>query len=100
MLDLLSLDTSWYWVALAAGLAGLVRGFTGFGAAMVYIPIASAVYEPVVAVVTLFIVDAIIQIPLVYRAVHRCRWSEVLPLALGATLTVPVGVYALRVSDP
>ncbi len=100
MFDLFSLDASWYWVAAAAALAGLVRGFAGFGAAMVYIPVASAIYEPVIAVVTLFIVDATIQVPLVYRAVGQCRWSEVLPLALGAALTVPVGVYALRVSDP
>ena len=42
-----------FWVALAiAVLAGVVRGFSGFGSAQIYIPLIAAVYSPRVAAVT------------------------------------------------
>jgi uncharacterized protein len=92
-------DPRWIWVAAAAVLAALVRGFTGFGAAMVFIPVASAIYEPKVAVVVLFIVDGIITFPLVFKAIHQCRWPDVTCLAIGAALTIPFGVHVLLITD-
>lgn len=92
-------DPRWFWVAAAAVLAALVRGFTGFGAAMVFVPVASAIYEPKVAVVVLFIVDGIITLPLIFRAIHQCHWPDVMCLAVGAALTIPLGVHVLLVTD-
>lgn len=87
-------------LAMAAALAGLVRGFSGFGAAMVFVPIASAVRSPEVAVVLLFLTDTVVSLPLLPPAFRRCAWREVLPLALGAGLLVPVGVEVLLATDP
>ena len=42
-----------------AALAGLVRGFSGFGSALVYMPLVSAVYSPQIAVATLLLIDSI-----------------------------------------
>ncbi|MFQ6024718.1 MAG: TSUP family transporter, partial [Acidiferrobacterales bacterium] len=92
-------DPRWFWVAAAAVLAALLRGFTGFGAAMVFVPVASAIYEPKVAVVVLFIVDGVITFPLVFKAIHQCRWPDVTCLAVGAALTIPLGVYVLLITD-
>lgn len=92
-------DPRWLWVAAAAVLAALVRGFTGFGAAMIFVPVASAIYEPKVAVVVLFIVDGVVTFPLVFRAIHQCRWPDVTCLAVGAALTIPLGVYVLLITD-
>ena len=45
-------------ICAAAGfLAGLARGFSGFGAAMIFVPVASAVLGPVVAMPVLLIAD-------------------------------------------
>lgn len=100
MLELFQgLDQRVIWLALTAALAGLVRGFSGFGAAMVFIPIVSVLYEPKVAVVVLFLVDLIPTAPLMIRSFFRCTWREVLPLLVGATITVPLGVRLLVVSD-
>jgi uncharacterized membrane protein YfcA len=77
----------------------LVRGFTGFGAAMVFVPVASAIYEPKVAVVVLFIVDGIITFPLVFKAIRQCWWPHVRCLTVGAALTIPLGVYVLLITD-
>lgn len=99
MLDSL-LSSAFLWTALAAVLAGLIRGFSGFGAAMVFLPVASAVYEPRQAVILLYIADSIASLPMMLPALRRCEWREVIPVALGATLTIPLGVALLASTDP
>jgi len=94
------LDGRFAALAVAAGLAGLVRGFSGFGAAMVFVPLASALYGPPSAVVLLFVMDLVVSAPMLPPAFRRCRWAEVAPLAVGATLTVPLGVRILTWADP
>ncbi len=85
---------------LTAALAGGVRGFTGFGTALVFVPIASSIVPPWEAVVVLFVIDGVTTLPLVPAALHKCTWREVAPLCLGATVTVPVGAYFLLSIDP
>jgi len=94
------IDNRLLWAAGAAVLAGLVRGFSGFGAAMIFVPLASAIYEPKAAVILLFLVDATVTVPMLIPAFRRCSWREVAPLAIGATVTVPFGVYILTVARP
>jgi hypothetical protein len=86
-------------VALVALIAGLVRGFSGFGAAMIFVPIAAALYSPQTAVVLLYVTDGVVTLPLVLRALRHCDWREVAPLALGATLTYPLGLKLLLAID-
>ena len=93
-------DSRLIWAGAAAVLAGLVRGFSGFGAAMIFIPLASAIYEPRAAVVLLFLVDTVVTAPMLIPAFRRCSWREVAPLAIGATATVPLGAYILTVTRP
>jgi len=85
---------------LAAVSAGVVRGFSGFGSAMLFVPIASAAVEPRQAVVLLFVIDGIISVPLLPGGWRHCNWREVAPLSLGAALTVPLGGYLLVSVDP
>jgi uncharacterized membrane protein YfcA len=89
-----------YWIVLgAAALAGLVRGFSGFGGAMVFVPVASLLYEPRLAVVWLFVADDIAGLILLPAAVRQCAWREVLPLAAGAVVAVPAGAALLVLVD-
>ena len=87
-------------MAITAALAALVRGFSGFGSAMILVPVASALTSPQTAVVLLLLTDTLLTVPMVVPAVKRCVWREVLPLAAGAMLTVPLGVHLLIVLDP
>lgn len=87
-------------LAIAAVIAGLVRGFSGFGAALVFIPLASAVVEPWRAVILLFVIDGLMSLPLIPGASRNCTWREVAPLSLGAAITVPIGGYFLVTADP
>jgi len=86
--------------AMATALAGMLRGFSGFGPAMVFTPVASAIYGPTAAVPILFLIDALLSLPIVARSVRHCRWREVLPISAGAAVTIPLGVWVLVQTDP
>src|SRR3546814_18161785 len=85
------------WLAAAAALAGLVRGFSGFGAAMVFVPLAGVVVRPEVAVPLLFVADNLATLHITMPSFRRCCWAEILPLAAGAGLPFPLG-HTLQVS--
>jgi len=81
-------------------LAGTVRGFSGFGAALVYIPLVAAVYSPRIAAATLLLIDFVSSFPFALRALALSSWREVIPITLGAMVTLPVGALALLLVDP
>src|SRR5579862_559845 len=90
-----------FWIAMAiAILAGVVRGFSGFGSAQIYIPLIAAVYSPRVAAVTLLLIDTFGTAPFTVRAFASCTWREVLPMSIAAGIAVPIGTYALLILDP
>jgi len=86
--------------AAISALSGLVRGFSGFGSALIYMPLVSAVYEPRIAAVTLLLIDFFLSAPFTVREFRRCTWREVLPIWLAASVAVPFGTMALLVLDP
>lgn len=87
------------WLAVAAVLAGLVRGFSGFGAAMMFMPIASAAYDPVTAIAVLWVIDVLVSLPYLAPQLRQCVWREVVPLVVGAAAGLPVGVWILVSAD-
>jgi uncharacterized membrane protein YfcA len=83
-----------------AVVAGLVRGFAGFGSAMIYMPLVSAVYEPKLAAATLLLIDSICSLPFTIQAMPHCNWREVAPVSIAGICAVPLGVTALVFIDP
>jgi uncharacterized membrane protein YfcA len=92
-------DLRWSAVAVAA-LSGLVRGFSGFGSALIYMPLVAAIYEPRIAAVTLLLIDFVASAPFALREVRNCTWREVLPIYLAAAVAIPVGTLVLKLTDP
>jgi uncharacterized membrane protein YfcA len=86
--------------AIVSALSGLVRGFSGFGSALIYIPLISAIYEPRVAAVTLLLIDLVSSTPFSIREFSRCNWREVAPITVVAALMTPVGTLVLIFADP
>jgi uncharacterized protein len=86
--------------AAISALSGFVRGFSGFGSALIYIPLIAAVYEPRIAAATLLLIDLVGSAPFTIREVPRCNWREVLPITIAATAAVPFGTMALILVDP
>ena len=90
-----------FWIAaLEALIAAAVRGFSGFGAGLIFMPIGAACFGPKAAAGTLFVIDTILILPFVVKAARMVDWRELAPLGLGAVLTVPAGVTVLLVVDP
>lgn len=87
------------WLVVAVFIAGVVRGFAGFGSAMIIMPVASAVLSPVEAVIFLICAEIIGPLPNARAAWHAGTPRDVGRLVLGAALALPFGVWALSVMD-
>jgi hypothetical protein len=87
----------------AAGIvaaAGLIRGITGFGGAMVMTPILALLVGPVAAVATVLILEAAGALVMFPDALPRVRWPTLIYLIIPAIFTVPFGGYLLLTLDP
>jgi uncharacterized membrane protein YfcA len=85
---------------IAVFLAGIVRGFAGFGTAMVFVPIAATVVSPVWAIVIMLTFDLFGPIALLPRAWRDGEPRDVGLLGIGALIGLPIGVYFLTRMDP
>lgn len=90
-------------LALAAtvtALAGVVRGFSGFGSALVMTPALSALYGPAEAVPVVIMLEVALSFQLLPAAWPRSERRQVVLMVLAALPGIPLGVWALRASDP
>lgn len=88
------------WVFVAAALAGLVRGFSGFGTAMIFLPITAQVLEPVWAVIVLIVMDVIGPLPAMARALKDGHPKDLMRLLAGTVVALPFGLWVLFSADP
>jgi uncharacterized membrane protein YfcA len=86
--------------AAAALVAGLARGFSGFGAAMIFVPVVSSILGPVVAMPILLIADILTASPIIVRAARECSRPDVRQVAIGGLIGLPIGNQVLTASDP
>jgi uncharacterized protein len=82
-------------VVVAALFAGLARGFAGFGAALIFIPLASAALGPRLASPILLLVDMVLTTTLLPNAWRIADRREVGTMATGAFVGVPAGAAIL-----
>lgn len=88
------------YVAMAAFTAGLVRGFSGFGTAMVFLPVAGQHLAPLAALVALVVMDAAGPVPNLPRAWRDGQPGDVARLLTGMVVTLPIGLMLLAMLDP
>ncbi len=85
---------------LVAGVAGLARGFSGFGAALIFMPAASALVTPTLAAPVLLLADGILSMGFLPKAWQLARRKDVGVMAAGAAIGVPLGTVILNHADP
>lgn len=87
------------WLMAAISVAGIVRGFTGFGTALIFVPVAGIFLAPheVIAVITLTGVASMSA--LLPRAWGQSDRVEVGLLVLAAIATVPLGLWLMQRLD-
>jgi hypothetical protein len=87
------------WMILTIGAAGLVRGFTGFGTAMIFVPVGTQ-FLPTADVVFLMAMTGIFStsalLPAAWREADK---AEVSALAIAAGITVPAGLWIMAQLD-
>ena len=83
------------WLVLAVALAGLVRGFSGFGSAMIFMPAAASILPPVWAVIAMSIFDIIGPVPNLPGAWRDGHRRNILRMIGGAMIALPLGIAVL-----
>ncbi len=87
-------------VCLAAFVAGMARGFAGFGGALIFVPLASAALTPVLAVPLFLVSDGVSALSLLPNAWRTGDKKTVFTMAVGMLVGVPLGGWLLVHSDP
>jgi uncharacterized membrane protein YfcA len=103
MLDLLSSVLTLNgvgWIACSAFVAGTVRGFAGFGTAMIFLPVAGMFVSPVAAISALFIMDLIGPAPVIPQKFRAADKPDLARLVFGAALVFPAAIWLLLSFDP
>ncbi|WP_171234534.1 TSUP family transporter [Ruegeria sp. HKCCA6837] len=87
-------------ILFAAFLGGVVRGFSGFGTALVFLPLASPYLGPFGALIGLTIMDIFGPLPNLRRAWSDVDKGDLARLTGGCALLLPLGLWVLTRVDP
>src|SRR6201984_987048 len=80
-------------ICAVAFIAGTARGFSGFGAALIFMPLASSIASPRLVAALLLIIDFVAAAPLLPNAWRKADRKATGIIAVGALLGGPVGAH-------
>src|SRR6202166_159783 len=87
-------------ICAIAFVSGTARGFSGFGSALIFMPLASSLAAPRLVAALLLIIDFVAAAPLVPNAWRHADRGATAVMALGALVGVPIGTWFLSRLDP
>jgi uncharacterized membrane protein YfcA len=87
-------------IAVIAFVSGTARGFSGFGSALIFMPLASSVAAPRLVAALLLIIDFVGAAPLLPKAWRQADRRATQVMVAGALVGVPIGTYFLSRLDP
>ncbi|MBS0224394.1 MAG: sulfite exporter TauE/SafE family protein [Proteobacteria bacterium] len=88
------------WIPLGVTLvAGLMRGFAGFGSAMLMAPIFAILFGSAEMVVTIVAIELVVSLQLFPQVRRRADWKTLAPMSIAACIAMPLGVWALASVD-
>src|SRR3984885_16050401 len=87
-------------ICAVAFVSGTARGFSGFGSALIFMPLASSLAGPRLVAALLLIIDFVAAAPLVPNAWKHADRRATGVMVLGALVGVPVGTWFLSRLDP
>jgi uncharacterized membrane protein YfcA len=87
-------------ICAVAFISGTARGFSGFGSALIFMPLASSIVEPRLVAPLLLIIDFIAAAPLLPGAWQKADRKATAIMALGSLVGVPIGTYLLTRLQP
>ena len=87
-------------ICAVAFVSGTARGFSGFGSALIFIPLASSIAGPRLVAALLLIIDFIAAAPLLPNAWKQADRKATAVMVAGALVGVPIGTYFLTRLEP
>lgn len=84
------------YAAAVVFLAGIVRGFSGFGFSLLAITALSLVFRPVDVIASIFLLELAASAHLLPGAWRAIAWRPVILLLIGCAVATPLGVLLLR----
>ncbi|MCY4446534.1 MAG: sulfite exporter TauE/SafE family protein [Rhodobacteraceae bacterium] len=88
------------WLIAGAVFAGIIRGFSGFGTAMIYLPFAASQISPIWALTSMVIMDLIGPMTLLPKTLKDTYKPDLAMLGVGALIACPFGVWLLVLLEP
>src|SRR6202035_2918660 len=82
-------------ICAIAFVSGTARGFSGFGSALIFMPLASSIRDPRLVAALLLVIDFVAAAPLIPNAWKQADRKATAVMVLGALAGVPVGTYFL-----
>jgi uncharacterized protein len=87
-------------IAAIALISATARGFSGFGSALIFMPLASSFAAPRLVAALLLIIDFVAAAPLVPKAWRQADRKATAVMVAGALVGVPIGTWFLSRLDP
>ncbi|HUN95675.1 MAG TPA: sulfite exporter TauE/SafE family protein [Bradyrhizobium sp.] len=87
-------------ICAIALLSGIARGFSGFGSALIFMPLASSIAPPRLIAALLLVIDFVAAAPLLPNAWRHADRKATTVMVAGAFVGVPIGTYFLVRLDP
>ena len=87
-------------ICAIAFVSGTARGFSGFGSALIFMPLASSMAAPRLVAALLLIIDFVAAAPLLPNAWKQADRKATSVMVAGALIGVPIGTYFLTRLDP
>ncbi len=87
-------------ICAIAFVSGTARGFSGFGSALIFMPLAGSLAAPRLVATLLLVIDFVAAAPLVPNAWRHADRKATAVMVAGALIGVPLGTYFLSRLDP
>jgi uncharacterized protein len=87
-------------ICAIAFVSGTARGFSGFGSALIFMPLASSLATPRLVAALLLVIDFVAAAPLVPNAWKHADRKATAIMVAGALVGVPIGTWFLSQLDP
>jgi hypothetical protein len=87
--------TTWALASLCIFVAAFIRGFTGFGLAVVGVPLLSLFFAPAEIVPSIMILAILAGLQLLPKIWRSVDWKLLLPTVIGAAVGTPLGTWLL-----
>ena len=82
-----------FFTILVISLGGILRGFMGFGPALLTIPMLAFIYSPIEALVIHIIMEIPSTLFLMPNALKHSQKNDMFPIFIAMAITIPLGMY-------